>query len=354
MDLQLNAIDGVRGWSDVIGRLVAGDDMSSGEAQSAMNTVLRGEASPSQISAFIVALRAKGETAEELQGMLLSVLEASSTVELPIEVASRCIDIVGTGGDRSHSVNISTMASLVVAGVGVPVCKHGNRAASSQCGTADVLEALGVTIELNGDGVARCVVEAGMGFCFAPTFHPAFRHAGPSRREIGIPTAFNLLGPMANPAAVSFMVVGVGDPSVASTMAHVLATRGVRCAWVVHGDGGMDELSLSGSCSVTQLRNDEVTNFEIDAASFGFARADVDAVKGGTPQHNAQIVRDVLAGARGPIRDIVVFNAAAGLVVAGSAETIQTAIEQAAESIDTGAAEEVLDALISVSRAVAR
>lgn len=350
----MNAIDGVHRWSDVIGRLVAGEDLSSGEAHEVMNAVLRGEASPSQISAFMVALRAKGETDDELQGMLSSVLAASSRVELPTDVASRCIDIVGTGGDRSHSVNISTMASLVVAGAGVPVCKHGNRAASSQCGTADVLEALGVTIELDGAGVARCVIEAGMGFCFAPRFHPAFRHAGAVRREIGIPTAFNLLGPMANPAAVNFMVVGVGDPSVASTMARVLATRGVRCAWVVHGHGGMDELSLSGSCSVTQLRDGEVTNFDIDAASFGLARADVAAVEGGTPQHNAQVVRDVLSGERGPIRDIVVFNAAAGLVVAGSAGSMSVALERAGESIDTGAAQDVLDALITTSRAVAR
>lgn len=350
----MNAIDGVHRWSDVIGRLVAGEDLSSGEAQEVMNAVLRGEASPSQISAFMVALRAKGETDDELQGMLSSVLAASLRVELPTDVASKCIDIVGTGGDRSHSVNISTMASLVVAGAGVPVCKHGNRAASSQCGTADVLEALGVTIELDGAGVARCVIEAGMGFCFAPRFHPAFRHAGPSRREIGIPTAFNLLGPMANPARVSYMLVGVGDPSVASTLAHVLATRGVRCAWVVHGHGGMDELSLSGSCLVTQLRDGEVTNFDIDAASFGLARADVAAVKGGTPQHNAQVVRDVLSGERGPIRDIVVFNAAAGLVVAGSAGSMSVALEQAGESIDTGAAQDVLDALITTSRAVAR
>lgn len=350
----MNAANGVHQWSDVIGRLVAGDDISAQEAQEVMDTILHGEASPSQISAFVVALRAKGETADELQGMLSSVLEASAKVELPTDVSSRCIDIVGTGGDRSHSVNVSTMASLVVAGAGVPVCKHGNRAASSQCGTADVLEALGVAIELDGAGVARCVVEAGMGFCFAPTFHPAFRHAGPSRREIGIPTAFNLLGPMANPAAVSYMVVGVGDPSVAPTMARVLATRGVRCAWVVHGNGGMDELSLSGLCLVTQLRDGIVTNFEIDAKSFGFPRADVATVRGGTPQHNAQVVREVLAGTRGPIRDIVVFNAAAGLVVAGSAETMSVAIEQASASIDTGAAQDVLDALIRISRAVAR
>lgn len=350
----MNATDGVHEWGNVIGRLIAGHDISADEAQDVMNMILYGEASPSQIAAFVVALRAKGETVDELQGMLSSVLAAASKVELPGDVAARCIDIVGTGGDRSHSVNISTMASLVVAGAGIPVCKHGNRAASSQCGTADVLEALGVTIELDPTGVSRCVVEAGMGFCFAPIFHPAFRHAGPTRREIGIPTAFNLLGPMANPAAVSYMVVGVGDPSVAAMMAQVLATRGVRCAWVVHGHGGMDELSLGGPCSVTQLRNGEVIKFDIDAADFGLARADVSAVKGGTPQHNAQVVREVLDGAHGPIRDIVVFNAAAGLLVAGGAETMSVAIDQASESIDSGAARNVLDALLRVSHAVAR
>lgn len=350
----MSANDGVHQWSEVIGHLVAGRDLTSSEAGQVMNTVLRGEATPSQISAFVVALRAKGETAEELQGMLMAVLEASSKVNLPLDIASRSIDIVGTGGDRSQSVNISTMASLVVAGAGVPVCKHGNRAATSQCGTADVLEALGVTIDIDGDGVARCVVETGMGFCFAPTFHPAFRHSGPSRREIGIPTAFNLLGPMANPAAVNFMIVGVGDPTIAVTMAQVLATRGVQRAWVVHGHSGMDELSLSGSCAVTELRDGVVTNFEIDAATFGLARAEIYSVRGGTPTQNAQVVREVLGGARGPIRDIVVFNAAAGLVVAGSAETISVAIEQASESIDSGAAQKVLDALIRISAAVAR
>lgn len=350
----MSAIDGVSGWSSVIGRLVAGENLLSEEAQQVMNAVLLGEASPSQITAFVVALRAKGETAEELQGMLASVRLASSTIDLPTDIASRCIDIVGTGGDRSYSVNISTMASLVVAGAGVPVCKHGNRAASSQCGTADVLEALGVAIELDGTGVVQCILESGMGFCFAPSFHPAFRHAGQPRREIGIPTAFNLLGPMANPAAVSYMVVGVGDPGVAGIMAQVLATRDVRRAWVVHGDGGMDELSLSGPCLVTELRNGVVSNFEIDAAALGLARSDIAAVKGDTPAHNAQVVRDLLDGTHGAIRDIVVFNAAAGLVVAGSAETMSVAIDQAVTSIDSGAARDVLDKLISVSRAVAR
>jgi len=285
---------------------------------------------------------------------LSAVMAEASKVDLPVDLASRCIDIVGTGGDRSHSVNISTMAAIVVAGTGVPVCKHGNRAATSQCGTADVLEALGVTIDLDGDGVAKCVIETGFGFCFAPIFHPAFRHAGPTRREIGIPTAFNLLGPMANPASVSFMVVGVGDPKVSATMAQVLATRGVKRAWIVHGHGGLDELSLSGSCSVTELQNGSITSFDIDATTFGFARAGIDAVKGGSPEHNASVVLEVLSGTPGPIRDIVIFNAAAALVVAGNAESMKAAVDQAAKSIDSGAAKKVLDSLIRTSRAVAR
>ncbi len=350
----MNAVEGVRTWPQIIGRIVEGHDLSIDDSRWAMDSVLRGEATPSQISAFVVALRSKGETADELHGMLSAVMAETSKVDLPIDVASRCIDIVGTGGDRSHSVNISTMAALVVAGVGVPVCKHGNRAATSQCGTADVLEALGVTIDLDADGVAQCVIETGFGFCFAPIFHPAFRHAGPTRREIGIPTAFNLLGPMANPAAVSFMLVGVGDPNVAATMAHVLATRGVRRAWVVHGHGGLDELSLSGSCSVTELQDGNITDFEIDATTFGLARAGIEAVKGGSPEHNANIVLEVLGGSPGPIRDIVIFNAAAGLVVAGNADSMSAAVDQASKSIDTGAAKKVLESLIRTSRAVAR
>jgi len=350
----VGAIDGAGGWPQLISRLLARENISTDEARAATQAILLGEASSAQITAFIVALRAKGETAQELEGMLAAVRLAATNVVLPPEIASRCIDIVGTGGDRSHSVNISTMASLVVAGAGVPVCKHGNRAFSSKCGTADVLEALGVVLELDGEGVAQCVVEAGMGFCFAPAFHPAFKHAGPSRREIGVPTAFNLLGPMANPADIKSMVVGVGDHSVAPLMAQVLATRGVTSAWVVHGHGGLDELSLSGPASVTQLRDGALSNFEIDALEFGLARADVVAIRGGDPQHNAQVVRDLLDGQRGAIRDIVMLNAAGGLVVAGAAHDMREAVAMAAASIDSGSARKTLDALISVSRAVAR
>ena len=246
------------------------------------------------------------------------------------------------------------MAAFVVAGAGVPVCKHGNRAASSQCGTADVLEALGVKIDLDGAAVAQCVEQAGMGFCFAPKFHPAFRHAGPTRKELGVPTAFNLLGPMANPAQVAYMVVGVGDPSMAHKMAHAIAGRGVQRAWVVHGHGGLDELSLSGECPVVSIDRGTISEFVLNAKDFGLQPADVTAVRGGDPAHNAQVIRDTFSGTRGAVRDIVVFNAAAGLVVAGVALHMADGIERAQASIDSGAANNVVDALINISNSVAK
>ncbi|MFM8002271.1 MAG: anthranilate phosphoribosyltransferase, partial [Actinomycetota bacterium] len=211
-------------WSVVISQLLAKKDLSASHAGAAMRSVLSGEATPSQITAFIVALRAKGETEIELEGMLAEVRRAAERVFLPEQIAEQALDIVGTGGDHSHSVNVSTMAGLVVAGAKIPVCKHGSRASSSKSGAADVLEALGVAIEIDGVGVAKCVEETGFGFCFAQRFHPAFRFTGPSRREIGVPTVFNLLGPMANPASISFMVVGVGDPQAAPVMAKALTT----------------------------------------------------------------------------------------------------------------------------------
>lgn len=350
----MSSIELVGGWSSVIAQLVSGEHLSSADAEVAMTAILRGEAQPSQIAAFVVALRAKGESADELQGMLAAVIGASGVVELPDNIAARAIDIVGTGGDKSHSVNISTMASLVVAGAGVPVCKHGNRAASSQCGTADVLEALGVAIDLDGAGVATCVTQAGMGFCFAPTFHPAFRHAGPTRKELGIPTAFNLLGPMANPAKVSYMVVGVGNPSAAHSMVAAIKSRGVQRAWVVHGHGGLDELSLSGPCHVVELRDGLINEFSIDAKDLGLQPADVTAVRGGDPAYNAAVVRKTLSGEKGAVRDIVLLNAAAGLVVAGLAPNMAEGMDRAVGSIDSGAASNALDKLIAVSSSVAR
>jgi anthranilate phosphoribosyltransferase len=350
----MSAIDRIGGWSQLLSTLLRGEDLPANDAQVAMNAVLLGEASSAQIAAFVMALRSKGETADELQGMLAAVLEASESVQLSAKLSSHAIDIVGTGGDKSHSVNISTMAAFVVAGAGVPVCKHGNRAASSQCGTADVLEALGVKIDLDGAGVAVCVEQAGMGFCFAPKFHPAFRHAGPTRKELGVPTAFNLLGPMANPAQVSYMVVGVGDPGMAHKMAHAISGRGVQRAWVVHGHGGLDELSLSGDCTIVEIDHGVVSEFVVNAKDFGLQPADVTAVRGGDPSHNAQVIRDTFSGTRGAVRDIVVFNAAAGLVVAGVASHMADGIERAQASIDSGAANNVVDALIKISNSVAK
>ena len=231
------------GWAAVLGQLTAGRSLSTDDAHAAMAEILAGAASPAQIAAFIVALRMKGETVDELTGLLAAMLAASERVPLPD--VDGVVDTCGTGGDRSHTINVSTLAALVVAGAGVRVCKHGNRAASSECGSADLLEALGVAIDLAPEAVARCVTEAGIGFCFAPRFHPAMRHAGPTRRELGVPTVFNFLGPMANPARVRRQVIGVSDPAMAERMAQVLAAGGAERALVVHGGDGLDELSTT-------------------------------------------------------------------------------------------------------------
>ncbi|MEC8503032.1 MAG: anthranilate phosphoribosyltransferase, partial [Actinomycetota bacterium] len=246
-------------------------------------------------------------------------------------------------------INVSTMAAIVAAGAGTPVCKHGNRSASSSCGTADVLEELGVNIGATADTVARCVSEAGIGFCFAPTFHPAFRFAGPPRREIGIPTAFNLLGPMANPGRVQRQVIGVADPSRAELVLGTLRQRGAKHVWVVHGNG-LDELSTTGPSIVHELIDDTINTFTIDAAEFGLAPASQDDLTGGGPAENAEVVRNVLSGALGAHRDIVVFNAAAALVVAGNATGFGDAIQLANDSIDNGSASAALDALVVASR----
>jgi anthranilate phosphoribosyltransferase len=301
------------------------------------------------MTAFIVAMKAKGESSAELEGMLHAVRAAGNRVALPADVAPRAIDIVGTGGDRSHSVNVSTMAALVVAGAGVPVCKHGNRAASSRCGSADVLEAVGVAVELDPPGVEDCIARAGFGFCLAARFHPAFRYTGPSRREIGIPTVFNLLGPMANPAPVGNMLVGVAFPELMDRMAAALASRGVSSAWVVHGHGGLDELAVSGPNTVHALRDGAVSRFEIDAKDFGIARSTVEDVRGGDVGENATALLELLRGRKGPVRDIVTFNAACALHVAGVASDVADGLDRACASIDSGAAADVLAAVARVS-----
>ena len=313
-----------------------------------MQRVLNGELSPDEIRRMLIAYNDRDATPDELAGFLQAVREAATPIHLPNEIAGKAIDIVGTGGDNSGSVNVSTMAGLVVAGAGVPVCKHGNRSASSKCGTADVLEALGARIEQTAEQVSRTVAKTGFGFVFAPAFHPAFRHVGPIRRELGVPTIFNLLGPMANPALVAHMLVGVADPRRMTTMAHALATR-TTTAWVVHGYGGLDELSLAGPNRVMAAVDGRVqTETVIDARQANLAQASNDELRGGEPAHNASIVRGLLNGeVHGAVRDVVVLNAAAALVVAGAARDLQAGAILAVAAIDSGTARATLDAFVA-------
>jgi anthranilate phosphoribosyltransferase len=348
----MSRLDELGGWPALLTELLERRDLPASHARAAMATILAGEATAAQLIGFVVALRAKGESPEELSGLLDAVLDACTLVPLPDDVRSRAVDIVGTGGDRSHSVNVSTMSAIVVAGAGVPVCKHGARAASSKCGTADVLEALGVAVELPPEGVLRCVEQAGIGFCLAPRYHPAFRFAAPSRREIGIPTVFNLLGPMANPGRVRRQLIGVANPAVAERMLASLRLHGSHKAWVVHGNG-LDELTTTGVSTVLALEDDGVRTFTVDPVDLGLAPAIPDELVGDTPDVNAEYVRRVLAGEHGAHRNIVVLNAAAGLVVAGVADSLEDGLLQAIDSIDSGSAAAVLAAFIEVSQAAA-
>ncbi|HEX6568702.1 MAG TPA: anthranilate phosphoribosyltransferase, partial [Acidimicrobiales bacterium] len=275
---------GFEGWPAALGVLSAGRDLSTEQARAAMSEILDGAASPAQIAGFIVALRMKGETVDELNGLLQAMLDAAERVELP--PGQPVVDVVGTGGDRAHTINVSTLAALVVAGAGGRVCKHGNRAASSATGSADVLEALGVRIDCGPAEVARCVAEAGIGFCFAPRYHAAMRHAGPTRRELGIPTAFNILGPLANPAGARRLMIGVADATMAERMAGVLAARGAERALIVHGDDGLDELTVATTSQVVELRDGAVSTYAVDPAALGFEPAPAESLVGGDPATN--------------------------------------------------------------------
>jgi anthranilate phosphoribosyltransferase len=277
----------------------------------------------------------------------------------PVHVSPDAIDTCGTGGDRSHSVNVSTMAAFVVAGAGVPVCKHGNRAASSAVGTADVLEALGVAIEIGPEGVARCVAEAGMGFCFAQRFHPAMRFVGPVRKELGVPTVFNFLGPLTNPSRTRHQHVGVSDPTMMGIMAGVFGATGSRRSLIVHADDGLDELSVTSPSNVLEVRGDgagayELRDWRVDPAELGLVPATMDDLRGGDAAFNAGVIRSVLEGEQGPRRDIGVLNAAAALMVAGRVDDLAGGLEVAAESVDSGQAIKVLDALVTTSQAARR
>lgn len=337
------------GWTGVIAALKNNLNLEPEVAAAAMESMLAGEASDVEIADFLLALKSKGETSDELAAMLAIVRAAATPVELSAEIRSHAIDIVGTGGDASHSVNVSTMASLVVAGCGVPVVKHGNRAASSSCGTADVLEALGANIALEPDAVVACVKACNFGFVFAQKFHPAFKHVGAARREIGVPTIFNLIGPLANPAPIENMLVGVRDASVAQMMAEALRTRGVKNAWLVHGDGGLDELAISGPSVVISLQSEKIDSFVVDPVALRIRTAPLSSIRGGSPAENADIVRRTFAGEDGPVRDIVSLNAAAALCVVGVATDLSEGLEMARKSLDSGAASAALQGFVACS-----
>jgi anthranilate phosphoribosyltransferase len=330
---------------DALQALVSGAHLDVEMARSVMDRIMDGAATPAQIGALLTALRVRGETVEELTGMVLSMREHAVRVELKVAAVDTC----GTGGDGSGTFNISTAAAFVVAAAGAPVAKHGNRAASSRCGSADVLEALGVTIALPAKGVQRCVEETGIGFLFAPAFHPAMRHAAAARSELGIRTVFNVVGPLANPARVRHQALGVGDPRLAPVMAGVLHRLGHRRALVFTGPDGVDELVLHGPARCWDVSPDGIHEYELDPQAHGLAAAPLAALRGGDAATNAARIRGVFSGERGPARDVVVFNAAAALVAAEHAADIAEGIGQASDALDSGAAARRLDDLVRVS-----
>jgi anthranilate phosphoribosyltransferase len=342
-------------WPEVLARLSRREPLSATEAEETLKTVVSGEATPTQVGAFLVLLHAKGETAEEVTGLARAMVDAAVPCPLAEKDADDAVDLVGTGGDRLSSINVTTLASFITAGCGVPVCKHGNRAASSSVGTADVLEALGVAIELGPEGVARCVSETGMGFCFAQRFHPAMRFVGPVRKDLGVPTVFNFLGPLINPARTRRQLVGVSDPAMAPIMAGVFGATGSRHALIVHAEDGLDELSVTAPSNLLQVRGDgsgafEVSDWRVDPQELGLAPATMADLRGGNAAFNAGVIRSVLEGEQGPRRDIGILNAAAALMVAGRVDDLRDGLALARDSIDSGRAVDVLDGLIATSR----
>lgn len=346
----MTTLDDLGGWKAVLGTLTAGQDLTRVQATVAMEQILAGEATPAQIAGFIIALRMKGEAVEEVSGMVDAMLGAAAAIELP--PGSDPVDIVGMGGAptrRVHALNVSTMACFVAAGAGAQVLKHGNRKASSTSGSFDVLEALGVHAELPGPEVVQCLTEVGIAFCYARGFHPAMRHAGPVRAELGVPTVFNFLGPLSHPARVRRQVIGVSDARMAPVVVGVLQARGAERALVVHGHDGMDELTLTTTSSVYELVGGEVREYELDPADLDLAVVPADRVAGGDPATNAELARRVFAGEPGPYRDIICLNAAAGLWAAGVVDTLDAGVAAARRSIDDGAAATKLEALASLS-----
>lgn len=334
----------------LIEKLRRQEDLTTAEAAAAMAAIMRGEAAPAQIAGLLVGLAMKGERPSELVGFAHTMLANAVAVSAqPGPVFDTC----GTGGDRSGSFNISTAAAIVMAAAGTRVAKHGNRSVSSQCGSADVLEALGVNIQATPDVAGRCLTEVGVAFFFAPTFHPAMKHAAQVRKDLGVRTAFNLLGPLVNPARPTRQIVGVPRPDLTELLARSLALLGSERAWVVHGADGLDELSTTGYTKVSECRNNAVQTFYVHPTDFGLAKATPESLKGGDAATNAAIVQSVLAGAKGSPRDVVLLNAGAALFIAGDAETVRAGVARAAAVIDSGAAADVLQRLIRTSHGAA-
>ncbi|MPZ58508.1 MAG: anthranilate phosphoribosyltransferase [Rhizobiales bacterium] len=331
----------------VIAKVASGAAMSRDEASAVFDLMMAGEATPSQMGGLLMGLRVRGETVDEITGAVSAMRAKMVKVDAP----ANAIDVVGTGGDASGSYNISTCAAFIVAGAGVPVAKHGNRALSSKSGAADVLQALGVKIDLSPEQVACCIREADIGFMFAPAHHPAMKNVGPTRVELGTRTIFNLLGPVSNPAGVRRQMVGVFSRQWIEPIAQVLANLGSQAAWVVHGSDGLDEITTAGTTSVAALANGGVRTFEISPEEAGLQRSKPEALRGGDAETNATALLDVLKGKPGPFRDVAVFNAAAALIVAGLAKDLKEGVAIAQEAIHSGEAEGRLDRLIAISNA---
>ncbi|MCH9017398.1 MAG: anthranilate phosphoribosyltransferase [Chloroflexi bacterium] len=332
---------------EAIDIVVSGDSLSMDDAASVMRQVMSGEATPAQLGSFLTALRLKGETTEEIAGMATVMREFS----LRVNVDGMLVDSVGTGGDGLNTFNISTAAAFVAAGAGLKVAKHGNRAASGACGSADVLEELGVRIELPPEGVERCIKESGIGFMFAQAFHPSMRHAGPVRREIGIRTVFNILGPLTNPAGAQSMLVGVAFLELGGKMAEVLRLLDTHHSIVVHGEGGLDEMTLSGDTSMWEVAGGKVRNWTLSVADTGLPVTPIEAVRGGDKAANASTMRALLGGEGGPVRDYVLLNSAGVLLVGDLVSNIRDGVQLAAQAIDSGAAKDCMESMIEVSQA---
>jgi anthranilate phosphoribosyltransferase len=332
---------------EAIAQLVSGKHLSDVEAEAVMNEIMSGEATPAQIGSFLTALRVKGETADEIAGCVRA-MRANAIHVRPR--ASLLVDTAGTGGDGAHTFNISTTAAFIIAGAGLAVAKHGNRAISSKAGSADVLMALGVNINLTPEQAAQCIDDIGIGFLFAPNLHPAMKHAIGPRRELGIRTVFNILGPLSNPANANVQLVGVYDPHLTDVMANVLQQLGGKAAFVVHGAGGLDELNTLGPNKVSEFNGHGSRHYQLDPCELGLERANLADLTGGTPDENAAILRAVLGGERGPRRDTVLLNASAAFVAAGAAGDLSEGMRLGADSVDSGKAARKLDALIEHTR----